>query len=364
MQIPLTLPDPEYFNFKDCFVAGDECFLITPKDMSTKWDDTNFRFRSCLIRKSDNFVISQGFGKFTNFGERPDFQPWDANCKFQARHKLDGSLLIVSKYKGELIIRTRGTIDARQMENGHEIDLLMQKYPDVFNFSFLSEDVSILLEWTTPNNIIVLREHDEPTLTLVGLVRNSDCSYIEQKWLDEIAGVMGVNRPREYIYSSVAECVADVSAWEGKEGVVLYSQDGQTLKKIKSDIYCELHKLASGMTSVSQVLDVFMASPKFTYWKDFFTYVETTLDYEIAERCKNHIIEIAGAYNRVDIYEGKLKHFIDHDIKFLPTRKDQALKIQAEIDIPWMQAYCFSLLNGKEIDEKLIRKAIESELNV
>lgn len=86
MQLPLK----EEFNFKDCTIAGDECWLITPNDMSTKWFDDNARFRSCIIRKSDHTVVSQGFSKFTNFHERPEFQPWDNSWKIEARHKLDG----------------------------------------------------------------------------------------------------------------------------------------------------------------------------------------------------------------------------------------------------------------------------------
>jgi hypothetical protein len=57
----MNLPDREDFNFKDCVIARDECWLITPKDMSVKWTDEIARFRSCIVRKSDNFVVSQGF---------------------------------------------------------------------------------------------------------------------------------------------------------------------------------------------------------------------------------------------------------------------------------------------------------------
>ena len=121
----MKLPNSEEFNFKDCIIADDECWLITPKNMGVKWTDENARFRSCIVRKSDNFVISQGFKKFTNYGEQSAFEPWDDSWKIEARHKLDGSLLIVSRYKGEWILRTRGTIDARQLPNGHEIDLLI-----------------------------------------------------------------------------------------------------------------------------------------------------------------------------------------------------------------------------------------------
>src|SRR4051812_24434066 len=117
--------DPEQFNFKEGVVAGEECVLITPKDITCKWTHENQHYRSVIVLKSSGEVISRGFSKFVNWGEKPDFQPWDMSWPIDARHKLDGSLLIVSKYKGEFIIRTRGVFDARAHETGNEIDFLM-----------------------------------------------------------------------------------------------------------------------------------------------------------------------------------------------------------------------------------------------
>jgi hypothetical protein len=37
--------------------------------------------------------------------------------------KLDGSTLIVSKYNGQYILRTRGTVDASKLANGFELEL-------------------------------------------------------------------------------------------------------------------------------------------------------------------------------------------------------------------------------------------------
>src|SRR5215217_2884809 len=150
----MKLPNKEQFNYKECLIGGDACWLITPKDMGCDWSDENFRFRSAIVRQSDSKVISQGFGKFVNFGEKPAFQAWDESWKFEARHKLDGSLLIASLYKGQWILRTRGTIDARSMANGHEIDLLMKRYEAFFKDHEVNEtlNVSVLFEWTTPNN--------------------------------------------------------------------------------------------------------------------------------------------------------------------------------------------------------------------
>ena len=362
----MQLPDPEQFNFKDCVVAGDECWLITPNDMSTKWYDNNARFRSCIVRKSDNYVVSQGFGKFTNFGERPDFQPWDNSWKIEARHKLDGSLLIASPYKGNWILRTRGTVDARQLPNGHEIDLLVEKYKQFFKDTATYDVVAglnqtWLFEWTTPSNIIVLRESDEPKLTLVGIVLNSDCSYYKQKYLDICANEYGFDRPEKFEYNSVEECIMDVSAWRGKEGVVLYSPDGQTLKKIKADEYCELHKLATGIKGINQVLDVFMTSPKFIEPLDFYKYIETTLDFEIAEKCKEYIEKICDAYSHVVQWIEKIESVIDESIRNEESRKLQAQEIMNRL-VGWQVSYAFAYLDNKEIEDKLIRKAIESYL--
>jgi hypothetical protein len=360
----MKLPDPEQFKFKDCTIAGDECWLINPVDMATKWFDDNARFRSCIVRKSDNFVVSQGFAKFTNFGERPDFQPWDNSWKIEARHKLDGSLLIVSKYKGELIIRTRGTVDARQMANGHEIDLLIKKYPKAFDNNWLDAGISSLLfEWTTPSNIIVLREHDEPTLTLVGIVGHRTMRYANQAALDGSSKMFGVNRPEKYEYNSVEECILDVAAWTGKEGVVLYSPDGQTLKKIKADEYCELHKLATGIKGIKQVLDVFLASPKFVEEKEFYNYIETTLDFEIAEKCKDFIGKVTESYGKYVHTLNIIEYELKNHIKLLETRKEQALYITGRFKA-WQTSLAFCLLDDRVVEDKLVKVAMEQLLDL
>lgn len=363
----MNLPDPEQFNFKECVIGGDECWLITPNDMGTAWTDDIARFRSCIVRKSDNFVVSQGFGKFVNFGERPEFQPWDDNWKFEARHKLDGSLLIVSRYKGEWILRTRGTVDARQLPNGYEIDLLMEKYSDFFHNqneidSIEALNQTILFEWVTPSNIIVLRESNEPKLILLGIVCNSDGYYYPQPYVDAFAKGFSFDRPVKYEYNSVAECIADVKAWEGKEGVVIYSPDYQTMKKIKSDIYCELHKLATGMTNVKHVLDVFIVSPRFAKYSEFYEYIEKTIDYEVAEKCKDWIREICVAYSTYLDKLCKVKNFVDQ-IRDGFSRKEQALAFQDHWT-DWRLRAAFNILDGRELDDNLVRKAMEHELKL
>jgi hypothetical protein len=363
----MKLPNPNGFNFKDCVIAGDECWLITPKDMGVKWTDENARFRSCVVRKHDNFVVSQGFKKFTNYGEQPTFEPWGDSWQIEARHKIDGSLLIVSRYKGEWVIRTRGTIDARQLPNGGEIDLLIKKYKSFFENNDAIDSVSALeqswlFEWTTPSNIVVLRESNEYKLTLIGIVSNQKGDYYSQKYLDICGSEYEFDRPDKYEYDSLQECIADVSAWKGKEGVVLYSPDGQILKKIKATEYCELHKLATGIKTISHVLDVFMESPKFADRESFYKYIETLLDYEIAEKCKPFIDEITDAYAKFEKCLKKMREGVKI-IRNYPNRKEQAEAIQKEFR-GWKASIAFLLLDNREPDDKVIRKSLEKILEI
>ena len=152
------------FIVKDVIIANECCYLVTPKHIGTKWTRDNLIFRSS-IWNSNGELISAGFKNFFNYQEQPDleYQPTDLKgCT--SVEKLDGSLLIVSKYKGEMIYRTRGTNTVVNMENSYEIPLLVEKYKKFFKSNIWYSDTtewSYLFEWITPTNKIVINYGDE-----------------------------------------------------------------------------------------------------------------------------------------------------------------------------------------------------------
>jgi hypothetical protein len=352
------------FNYKSCIIKGDELLLVTPKSMDVKWDDTSKYFRSCLINPLENKVVSMGFKKYMNFGERPEFEPWDDEWKVQCSRKVDGSLLIVTKYKEELIVRTRGTTNARTLGTGYEIDHLIEKYPRVFDNDFINEgEYSLLLEWTSPNNVICIREHEEPTLTLLNAINNITGDYQTLKTIDNLSKFYCVERPEYYEFDSIKDCLNQVSQWEGKEGVVLFSDDYQTLKKIKSSMYLELHKMSSGLVTMNQILDMFIASPKFTEYDNFYKYVETVFDYEIAEKIKDFMLKICIAYKTFINKCNQIKDSVDLYIRPLESRKDQSMSIHTEFKC-WCVTYAFLYLDYRDIDDSFIKKAMATILEI
>lgn len=238
--------NPDSFNFIPCNIAGDECVLIIPKDekaVGAPWYEDDKRYRSSVWRACDGYPVSLGYKKFVNFGEQPEFEPIDPlRTDLTAVEKVDGSCLICSKYKGEYIFRTRGTIDATGLPNGDEIMPLVERYSVKELLDELGENHTILFEWVTPTNVLCVR-YEDAELYLTGIVKHADYSYFKQDELDSFAAMHGLKRPRTYQFDCNAESVKeDVLNWMNKEGVVVYfGKEQQVLKKMKSEWHHHLH---------------------------------------------------------------------------------------------------------------------------
>jgi hypothetical protein len=357
-----ALINSENFNLKDCIISGEECVLITPKEIGVKWTGETVRFRSCIARKSDGMVLSQGLPKFKNWSEDPEFQPWDMSWPIEARHKKDGSLIMCSFYKDNFIIRTRGTVSVATQETGEEVFNLFNNNPKLLDKIEACEGQTFLFEHTSPSRVIVLREDGVPTLTLLGIICNISARLESQEYCDQVGCMFNVPRPKRYFYESVKECILDVEAWEGAEGVVLYSPDGQTLKKIKSASYLAAHRLCTGIKTIGHVIDLFMSTDKFTTQEEFYNFVKTTLDFELAEKLKEDMGQIVMAYNIVLEKLLKVRKFVDGLRGESFTRRMQAEEIMGHWS-DWRKGAAFNILDNKTIEDKLIRTAIEKELS-
>jgi hypothetical protein len=355
-----NFPSSEEFCIRDCVIGNTECVLIFPIKHDIKWNNENKIFRSSIWTK-DRELVSASWKKFTNLGEQPEFEPLDIESDIQFIHKLDGSTLIVSKFKEELIVRTRGTHDATILDNGDEIPLLKQKYPLIFDNDILnSERYSIICEWYSPRNIIVEREAEESTLWLTGIIKHENYSYMSQKELDSVACKLKIERPIRYRFNTVSSMIESVNHWKKGEGIVIYGNNGQVLKKTKSDRYLLLHKIKSQLNSTDNLID-FYIDKEMPPHEDFSKVIETEFDYEIAIQLKDEIEKICNAGEKAKKYIDHLLEMI-HDIRKVETRKEQAEMIKRNCGDN--SAYAFAILDNKEITKiqwfKIIKKHYES----
>jgi hypothetical protein len=363
----ISLPDPQFFNFKDCVIAGDECVLVTPKMMGVEWTEDNKYFRSSIWRKSDMHPISLGFRKFMNCGEKPSFEPFPENDKLTAITKIDGSCLLVSKYKGELIIRTRGTVDATKLDNGHEIYHLVLKYPKAFDNVYLnSENCTLLFEWTTPSNRIVLNETAEPTLWLIGLVihenkiNNEFYQYDSQSDLDYIAKELEVERPATLIFSvkeDIEKLKTVIEPLKDIEGVVIYDESGQVLKKIKTLRYLELHRVFTGVKSVDHLFDIFVeyGEPK---REEFEKQLATNFDWELVTTLKPLMDELYLRTKRIATRMTWILLYLQNPDFVKLDRKEKAKKILQFF--PDCSGIAFAILDNKDLSPKKLWETLNN----
>lgn len=358
MKIDINSIDREQFAVDLRNLNGEDVYLIQPLTMATKWTKQNKIFRSLLVN-ADGDIISAGFPKFVDFGVQPDVfpPPKDLNHSVVVT-KEDGSLLIVSKYRGQWIFRTRGTVDATEHGTGAEIDFFKETVLKKLLKTFAldeSTDRSFLFEWLTPANQIVVKPKEEPELILIGCVNHEDYSLSSQISLDEIADFYGFNRPKRHFFDNLDELLVEVEKWQGLEGVCLYTDKGQSIHRIKSSWYKNLFNFKRELSSFESLLDVWLQYGRPDY-VDFYNTIANTFDYHLAEFCKGNISIICDAYKEAKLIVAHMKEFV---LKLAgKSRKDQALAILAAYGKTERSSFVFNLLDGKEIDDRMWKKLI------
>ena len=364
MKIDLNTIDRESFYVNEHVWNGERVYLVVPKEMGCVWTQENKIFRSS-VWNYDGELISASFPKFVNWGEKPETFPTPSSLdNTTIVDKLDGSTLIVSQYKGNYMIRTRGTIDASEMEkNGHEIEIFKNEVLPKFNelhesFPMDSSDtwdISLIFEWTSPLNTIVLNYGDTPQFFLIGIIYHGNYGLSLQHSLDDFGRHFGVPRPKTYTFNNVTDLISAITDWKDKEGVCVYHCSDQRIHKIKSAWYLILHRMKSELGSLDKVVDVW-ASQGYPDYNTFYNYIATTFDFELAEQCRGHISRISDGYKEVLKIVAHMKEFVE-PLKSL-SRKDAALTIISAYGETNRKSFCFNLLNGKELDSEAIKKLL------
>jgi hypothetical protein len=357
MKIDIQKVDLTQFMVHEHSLNGEIVHLIQPQHIGTKWTQDNKHMRSVVVNY-DGEVISAGFPKFTNWGENPDHFPVPNSLKHcTVVEKLDGSLLIVSKYNGQYILRTRGTVDASTLASGHELEIFKNTILSKLADNNDTWDYSVLFEWLSPINKIVLNYGDEPSWRLIGFINHINYSLAQQDMLDAMAKKYGFDRPPTYTFSSIEDLLKDVDQWRGKEGVVVYSKNDQMLHKVKGAWYLALHHMKSELSNIEKVIDVWLEQGMPDY-QTFYNYIFTTFDYELAEQCRGMISRIVDAKKEVDKIVWGMNLFVNTRLRLLSTRKEQAEQVISAYGNTNRASFLFKLLDGKSLGKEEYKKLL------
>jgi hypothetical protein len=367
MKINLNEIDAEQFMIHPHVVDGQTLFLVQPQHIGAKFTQANKHFRSS-VWDADGNLVSAGFPKFTNWGENPEHFPVPESLKdTQVVEKIDGSLLIVSMWNGKLMLRTRGTVDATKLDNGHELALFLQKHGKEVEYLLTGypsgPSYSLLFEWVSPNQRIILNYGDEPDWFLVGCVNHDNYLLTRQADLDYMANEYGFKRPPSYTFPDITALLAHVEKWKGKEGVVIYSNDGQSQHKAKGLWYLALHRMKEALASFDKVVDVWyeQGEPSYAEFEDSIT---MQFDYELWSQIRGEASRICDASKDVHRIIDGMQKFVNDTILPMGDPKDKKARgamarlVTSSYGITNRANFVFKLMDGKGLDSEDRKKLL------
>lgn len=360
MKIKLPIEEG-YFNITPNMFCGLECYLITP-EIDAKWNKNNLFYRSLIVDKDEN-VLSSGWPKFFNYGEKPECYPNPENFNdWRYEDKIDGSLLIADYVNGQFSMRTRGTVSYITQENSKDFELLPEKYPKVVEFLKQNQHISLLFEIVTPSNVIVVRPKQLDFYFIGAIDKNKMCVVSSEDLTVIWRNIGQMSTPQAYNFlntNDISKIAEHIRYWKGKEGVVVCYNNNQNRIKIKSDWYCFIHRVKSQLNSTDNLIDFYIDN-KMPSSDDFYKIIETEFDFEIAIQLKDQIEKICNDGEKAKKCIDNILEIV-HDIRSVETRKEQAEMIKRNCGEN--SAYAFSILDNKEITKiqwfKLIKKYYE-----
>lgn len=362
MRVRLPIEDA-YFNIIPNIFCGLDCYLITP-EIDAKWNENNLFYRSLITDKEGN-VLSSGFPKFFNYGEKPECYPNPENFNdWKIEDKIDGSLLIADYVNDQFSMRTRGTVSYSSQENAKDFELLLEKYPKVVEFLKENSHLSLLFEIVTPNNVIVVRPQ-QIEFYFIGAINKNGMCVVSSSNLVEIWRKIGpIPTPQIYKFldtNNLSNISESIKQWKGKEGVVVSYNNGQNRIKLKSDWYLFIHRVKSQLNSQNNLIEYYVDS-EMPLCEDFYKKIETEFDFEIALQLKSEIEKICTAGECTKKYIDNMLDVV-HDIRKFKSRKEQAEMIKR--NYKENSSYVFSILDNKPISKiqwiKLITQKLSHE---
>ena len=358
---------PEAFQVQEA-ANGDKLILPGYAVGNHAWKDWKLRWLRSLHIRADNSIISLGFPKFMNLGE--------GNEKYKVTHddllrhmgqgllatlKIDGSLLIRYVVNGEVRFRTRGSFRVG-VDNAFELDdLLHDVYPELLDPKLYPND-SILFEWVSPRNKIVIT-YDRPDFVLIGGIRYArECPWWEAdpklftiKELKLVEDSLGVpmTQVSSLNESALAAMIVDLLTNHEIEGYVLRFDGAQRMVKVKADPYLTKHALRSQLTT-ALLIEMWLQWDK-PEWAEYQNKFEATFDWE----CWNWALPaISSLFDGIKQALGIYQHIST----FVETnrgldRKEFALLAQETFNGINL-SLCFMLLDGKEVTGDVWKKII------
>jgi len=209
------------------------------------WDENLLKYRA-LVYNSDYEVVAKSFDRFFNMEE----EKHEATDSFEVFEKLDGSLILVFWYAGQMIVASRGSftspyaLEAKMLlETKYSaFTAIASMFQDAYQFTYCFELIGF-------EQIVV--HYAQSDIVLTGLFFYSDKHGM---WEEEEINYDDDNKTG---YPSIVKKFDGLDwknikglNWQNAEGFVVRFSNGQRCK-IKFEDYIKLHRQMTNLTTRS-----------------------------------------------------------------------------------------------------------------
>lgn len=234
-------------------------YKYTPEtEFKKDWDNITKMCRGLVIDDVGN-IIARPFEKFFNIEDvGMENIP---KLPYRIFEKLDGSLIEVFRYKGEVIIATMGSFQSDQVNSVKALwfndcigtlneDNNRKIWRELHNnlSEHIKEGFTYLFEFVSPFNQIVVK-YDKPELILLDvLVTDSSDGFGSNLASFLFRANTSIQKCPEIYFKDINEIIEDKkrSDFANKEGFVIKFSNGYRIK-VKYDEYFRLHKIVSNI---------------------------------------------------------------------------------------------------------------------
>lgn len=277
-------------------------------------------------------IVSRPFHKFFNLGENEESMARniDFTKRFAVMEKLDGSMMRPIYLNDRIYLATKAGITDTSIQCMEEIELTDDQI-DWLGGCCLS-GLTPLLEYTSPKNRIVVG-YDKPQLRLLHIRENVSGTYmqISKDYLDRYPFEFTPYWDTNNVTELLSQLKSDKS--RNREGVVVWFEAGAF--KCKSDVYVDLHNKKDAVRYPHKVAQM--------YLDDLIDDVMPDLDDIERKNVEDWINDFTHAYN---VFASNLREAYDMYVEDEDTKKDVALRMQAQKVDSVTMSYVFKMLDG------------------
>lgn len=187
--------------------------------------------------------------KFFNLFENPFTEDIKDDQVGLAFKKEDGSLISSFIDKGELFLKSKGSLFSQQVLDSQKWLYDERRKPLLDCLKWYAEnDITINMEWVSPDNRVVLT-YEEPRLIILNARHNITGEYID---LEDLVKDQTINQYMvdNHPFETINELIKEVQELKDQEGYVVYDSKGaEPVFKIKCPWYVHLHSVKSSVSS-------------------------------------------------------------------------------------------------------------------